>query len=139
MSFGSRSLPAPTAEQKRRWGLIRASGCLICREVYGHLERAEIHHVLRGGLRLGHDWTYGACEWHHRGIWPAHLDPERMESICGPSMARTPKAYRHEFGNDEWLVGEQNRVIGWTAQPKRERNRKSRCTTKRALPRRYGP
>lgn len=150
MSFGSRSLPPPTAEQKRRWELIRESGCVACRMRASWLLHlpVEIHHLTingrHGGVRLGHEFTVGLCEWHHRGIAlqvtgiPDTSMTETAEYNFGPSYARTPKAFRAEFGSDEELLKYQNELIGWT-KPVRERKRKSRCTrSTKTVPRPQG-
>lgn len=117
MSFGSRSLPKPTAEQLRRWDLIRAKGCICCR-LQGYMGGVEIHHLKSGNVRMGHDFTVGLCDFHHRGVGDG----------IGPSLADGARTFHNEFGGDDWLLAEQNRAIGWTAKPVRERVRKSRCT-----------
>lgn len=143
MSFGSRSLGKPSAEQERRWEVMRE--CIVCnlsrigiavRGIGGPVER---HHLTVGGKhgqpRLGHDYTVALCAWHHRG--EAALPADEAEFMLGPSYARTPKAFRSEFGNDEELLRYQNGLIGWTKPPVRESRKKSRCTaSSKTVPRR---
>lgn len=126
MSFGSKSLPPPTAEQRRRWELIRADGCVACHVWGAGFMLAEIHHLKSGNVRMGHDYTVGLCPWHHRGVraFPQH----EMEQAHGPSLANGVKTFWNEYGSDEWLLNAQNILIGWTKEPQRERKRKSRCT-----------
>lgn len=130
MSMGSRSLPPPAAEQKRRWDLIREKGCICC-AMHGRSRAAEIHHIKSGNVRLGHDYTIGLCAWHHRGEYVGRNvlgDPIGSIHILGPSLAKGSSVFHWEFGQDEYLLKFQNELIGWTAPPVRERNRKSRCT-----------
>jgi len=128
VSFGSVSLPEATPEQIRRWALIGDDGCLCCRLLLGIRRFCEIHHQTVGGKhgapRLGHDFTIGLCPWHHRGEAFVGEDADTW----GPSYAKTPKAFRDEFGSDSWLLGVQNNRIGWKTPPRRQRRRKSRCT-----------
>lgn len=113
MSFGSRSLPAPTAEQKRRWELAWKSGCVVSLrgDCGGHLEQ---HHLKSGNLRMGHWWTVCLCQSHH---------------------AQAAKLAK-EHGNEQ-LMMLQDAKLGYVTPRVRERRKKSRCTTNRALPRRY--
>ena len=55
-----------TEDQKKFWAAIRASGCIVCRK-QGYDSPAEIHHILSGGRRMGHDHVIGLCAVHHRG------------------------------------------------------------------------
>lgn len=137
MSMGSRSLPPPTAEQKRRWGLMEQFGCIAChmqgRLGFGQCGEPQRHHLTVGGKhgapRLGHDFTVMLGAWHHMGLKTGVLPVgDDYEAIFGPSYAKTPKAFRAEFGSDEYLLKYQNDLIGWTAEPQRERKRKSRTT-----------
>jgi hypothetical protein len=137
MSFGSKSLAPPTESQLQRWALLQDVGCICCllrgrnpavRAIAGPIER---HHQTVGGKhgapRLGHWFTVALCAWHHRGE-PDGVEPHVAEHLLGPSYARTPKAFRAEYGHDEWLLKTQNEMIGWNAAPVRER-RKNRKTT----------
>ena len=137
MSFGSRSLGRPSAEQELRFARLRRNGCHLCR-MLDYVPQAgvtEIHHLTLGGKhgapRLGHDFTIPLCGWHHRGVirpGTRGFDANYMATLYGPSYALTPKAFRREYGSDEVLLGEVNKAIGWTKEPVRERARKSKCT-----------
>lgn len=128
MSFGSRSLPPPTAEQKRRWELIRKSGCLCCRMMNLGFRWPEIHHIKSGNLRMGHDFTIGLCAWHHQGhkVVPSARGDEVGVNVGPPLTLK--RDFIREFGDEMYLLGEQNKEIGWTKEPVRERKKKSRCT-----------
>jgi len=135
MSFGSKALAPPTSSQLARWNSIKIVGCICCRmQERQNIGWPEIHHQTIGGKhgapRLWHDFTVGLCEWHHRGIGDE-------DSALGPSLAKTPKAFRREYGSDAELLKFQNKLIGWTETPVRPRNRKSRCTaSSKTVPRR---
>lgn len=46
---------------------IVAYGCVACR-IDGHFSRPAVHHILRGGVRLGHLFTIPLCDpGHHQG------------------------------------------------------------------------
>lgn len=116
MSFGSRSLPPPTADEVRRWARIKT---LQTCAATGKRGPVEIHHLLSGDLRLGHRWTVG-------------LAPEAH------AIVKT-RAFKEMWPNQK-LLDQQDEMICWERAeipPKRERRKKSRCTTDRALPRRY--
>lgn len=120
MSFGSRSLGKPSAEQESRWALIRDTGCIACRTWGAGFQHPEIHHRTigdkHGAPRLSHWQTVGLCAWHHRGTAPYPRDD--MEQSHGPSFARTPRAFRREFRGFDWLLNAQNALIGWATEAK---------------------
>ncbi len=133
MSFGPGSLGPPTAEQVRRWDLIRARGCIVC-VMHELIVPAEIHHLTVGGKhgapRLGHDFTIGLCCWHHRGEKWSNSTSDDMDDYLGPSYAKTPRAFRHEFGSDQYLLRCQNLLIGWPQQQIPERRIRRGSTDK---------
>lgn len=137
MSMGSRSLPPPTSQQLMRWALMRAHGCIACRILAIACEcgPTEMHHQTVGGKhgapRLGHDFTIALGAWHHRGEKSAALFVPDYELSFGPSFAKTPRAFRREFGPDAELLAYQNCLIGWTAEPQRERVRRNGSPTAR--------
>jgi len=53
-------------EQKRFQDAVRDAGCIVCHGE-GVDSPCEIHHLLRGGRRLGEDYVLGLCQIHHRG------------------------------------------------------------------------
>lgn len=58
----------PTKAQRKRWELIRALGCIVCRAW-----EAEIHHCGTGaGGRKDHDKVIPLCYDHHRGAFGIH-------------------------------------------------------------------
>lgn len=96
---------------------IREIGCICClkRGIFSHCEK---HHLLTTGLhgngkRRGEQATLGLCTFHHRG---AHgvggARAREMALNYGPSYADEPRRFREEFGDDDSLLAEQDRLIG---------------------------
>jgi len=105
------SKPA-TKAQKRRFRLIKEIGCIPCRKE-GRLEvPCDVHHILDGGRRMGHDHTYGVCPWHHKGEAPAGLPAtDEVTFFYGPSMARNQRLYREVYGTEAEILRIQNRLL----------------------------
>lgn len=59
---------APNAEERAWMDWIVARGCIACR-MDGHEPRpTAVHHILRGGVRMGHLYTLPLCDpGHHQG------------------------------------------------------------------------
>lgn len=86
---------APTVAEAAYMASIAALGCIVCR-LAGRLDvPAEVHHLLRGGQRIGHGWTIPLCSPHHRD------DSTRPDCI-----ARHPWRIRFEaaYGTEESLL-----------------------------------
>lgn len=105
------STPSPTKPQQRRFRLIYAIGCLPCRLRGFPYVPCHINHLLRGGVRLGHDYTIGECPWHHVGEPPDEMDAATATGVYGPSRKLQAKAFHEQFGSDDALLAEQNRLI----------------------------
>jgi hypothetical protein len=87
-----------------RFAQLQSLGCVACLH-NGNYSEPDIHHLLSGGRRRGHQFTIPLCPAHHRGV--AH-DPE----LHGPSLALSPKSFRQAFGTDEELLERTNDLIG---------------------------
>ncbi len=117
MSFGSKSLPPPTADELQRWTEIKERRqCMACG--FSFAQPVEVHHLLSGGgLRLGHRFSVGLCvtchsvvkarwfkeRWPNQKIldrqdeaihWPLVLIPIRRERRNGSSTRSPSKTYR---------------------------------------------
>jgi hypothetical protein len=55
-----------TKTEKAFQDRVRALGCIVCHSK-GVDSPCEIHHLLRGGRRIGEDSVLGLCQIHHRG------------------------------------------------------------------------
>lgn len=112
-----RSTGKPTKDQEARFQAIKEMGCIACRlNGAGQIGAfPEIHHLTIGGKhgqkRRGHDFTIGLCGWHHRGCGN-FLYPSVMKATYGPSYALSPRGFRETFGNDDFLLGYQNELLG---------------------------
>ncbi len=89
-----------TATDNDRLSILSEVGCIPCM-IDGWWSPGEIHHVVEGMVRLEnqHRWTYPACAWHHRGVPPGDCTAH-----FGPSMALSPRDYRHRYGEERGLV-----------------------------------
>ncbi len=110
-------------EFSKRCREIYAIGCLACRKKGLPNLYVEVHHLNVGGhaghKRRGDEFTIGLCCWHHRGV----INPTSCEDTpifdsamlametMGPSLKHTPNMFREEFGSDDELLAEQNRLI----------------------------
>lgn len=113
-----RSTGNPTKAQVARWDEIRVIGCVCCR-LNGLVRAAEIHHMTVGGKhgqkRLGHDYTFGLCAWHHRGVnaWGSQA---RGRECYGPSFHHEATKFRQTFGSQEVLFEfQQELLLGFKA------------------------
>jgi hypothetical protein len=119
LSAGRR--PAATKAQRERWAAMRARGCVACHlNMVDHgLARAsygrdlEIHHLLSGGRRRGHDATVCLCHYHHQAKRLVFADTGYMEHarIYGPSLERESRRFTEFYGTDDQLLEYQNRLV----------------------------
>ncbi len=100
---------------------VKRLGCLACRlNAAMGLPRAyagpcEAHHLLSGGLRIGHDHTVGLCPWHHRAVPPVPLPEREAIARYGPSVATGSKPFRAMYGSDAELLVMQNALLAQEA------------------------
>lgn len=101
----------PTKAQQQRMAVIAEVGCLPC--LINRQERqATIQHVTAGGRRLGHDYTYGSCVWHHLGTKEQGWSRQEMSGILGPSFADGRRYFEEVFGDErDVLVRLQDWVL----------------------------
>ena len=83
---------APTAAERRWIAAIVAHGCVACR-IDGLPPRpAAVHHILQGGVRLGHLYTLPLCPGHHQdgtgepGLIARHPWKTRFELAYGAEL-----------------------------------------------------
>lgn len=68
----------------------------------------ERHHTLSGGIRRGHRYTFGNCQWHHRGILRPGYKTSTMSAAFGPSLAKGSKTFAAFYGSDDELITMQD-------------------------------
>lgn len=98
----NRSAPLTKAD-KARFVKIKEDGCLLCRIDSNRFTEPDIHHLKAGNMRRGHQYTIGACKWHHLA-WPvdtAYFNP-------GPSIADGSRTFHEHYGSDDFLLNLQN-------------------------------
>lgn len=90
-----------------RFDKLQRYGCVACR-ILGFYSAPDVHHVLSGGRRTGHQATLPLCPYHHRGMLPSeaqwHLD-------MGPSLANGSKPFHARFGTQSELLDKVNREL----------------------------
>ena len=80
---------APTALEKRWMDAIVAHGCVACLLDGVWPRPACVHHILRGGVRMGHLFTLPLCPGHHQdgtgapGLIARHPYKARFEQRYG--------------------------------------------------------
>lgn len=108
----------PTQSESDRMARIKEMCiCMACRQRGLSVPFVEVHHLNEGGhagqKRRGHRFTIGLCLWHHKGIVERGLTAKVMETMFGPSLARQSKAFRFWYGQDDDLLAEQDKLLGW--------------------------
>lgn len=95
---------APTVAEAERMARVVAWGCVACR-LDGNASRdTAIHHLLRGGVRIGHRYTIGLCDiGHHQGGAPIGL------------ISRHPWKARFEakYGSEIQLLALTDEALGY--------------------------
>jgi hypothetical protein len=113
MARGKRRI---TQTDRRRFELLQEVGCVACLiedELQGQLRLSltpsDVHHLLSGGRRKGHQSTIPLCPWHHRGVGAMGLWQTR--ALYGPSMATEPRAFRDRYGTQAELLARVEREL----------------------------
>ena len=113
MEKGPKSKPGKRTPNKREaaWlGKVVQVGCIAC-FIDGQPSRpTAVHHMLRGGVRMGHLFSFGLCDpGHHQGGQPLGLisrHPWRaqFERRYGTEL-ELPAMLKRELGYfDDWKV-----------------------------------
>jgi hypothetical protein len=98
---------------------MRELGCICCLMrrapwiVHRSWRPIEIHHLLSGGKRIGHDATVALCHWHHQAkCFPSTTSGYMAQSrLYGPSLEREPRRFREVYGSDDELLAFQNELL----------------------------
>jgi len=102
----------PTKQEALRMSQLKDMGCIVTRLSFGAFAGADIHHLTKGGRRLGHMQTIPLCPWFHRAVPNIGLTPDAMRELYGPSMAEGKRAFENAFGTEEYLLEETNKWLG---------------------------
>ena len=84
-----------------RFEAMKTVGCLACLlDGTPHVD-GEVNHIVKGRKRLGHEFSYLLCPYHHRNVPPMDgLKHGEAEERWGPSLASSPAAFRERYGTD---------------------------------------
>jgi hypothetical protein len=102
----------PTKAQEERFRRLQDLGCIACRHEL-RWTQPEIHHLVEGQRRLGHDHTIPLCPWHHRGLPAYDLDTADTEATLGPSLARSKRKFVARYGTERALLAEVDDRLGY--------------------------
>ncbi len=95
---------APTKDERAWLDAIVAYGCVACRIDGNGVVVPAVHHLLRGGVRMGHRYSLPLCDpGHHQG-----------GDALG-KLSRHPWKVRFErrYGNEMFLLRSIERVLGF--------------------------
>lgn len=96
----------PTKAEREWMDRITAYGCIACRLDWIGIVVPCVHHILRGGRRMGHLFTLPLCPGHHQ------------DGYGEPGMvARHPFKARFEqrYGSEDFLLAKLRAEIEQTA------------------------
>lgn len=105
------STKPPNKSEQMRFEAIKQVGCVPCWLNGVEFNPCTIQHVVEGRKRLGHEWTYGSCCWHHQGYPLEGLNERESEEIAGPSLAKSRRKFAERFGSERELVALCNEMI----------------------------
>jgi hypothetical protein len=94
-----------------RFAKLYALGCIVSRLYFDRWEPAEIHHLVEGRKRLGHQFTIPLSPWFHRGVPPADLRPSEATQLLGPSLAMSKRSFVERFDTERNLLEQTNKLI----------------------------
>ena len=94
-----------------RMKAIKESGCILCLLASGQTRPTDVHHLTAGSRRRGHQYTIGACPYHHRGLVPEGHTKQSISGLLGPSYAWGRRGFAEFFGSDDLLLKIQNLVL----------------------------
>lgn len=86
-----------------RFDKLQRIGCICCRMAGHGYAIPEVHHVLSGGRRIGHQATLPLCPHHHR--FPNN------KTVHGPSLADGSKLFHAHWGTQLELLAKVNSII----------------------------
>lgn len=71
----------------------------------------EAQHVTEAGRRIGHQYTYRSCAYHHRGELGHFATSYDARQARGPSFALSKQDFARTFGSERELVQIQDGLI----------------------------
>lgn len=92
-----------TKADKERIDKFRHIGCIAT-----GLAGYDVHHITRGGRRMGNQYTIPLSPWSHRGVCAAGFSKDEMTKMYGPSLAYSKKDFIAKFGTEMELLAKVN-------------------------------
>lgn len=106
------SRPRPRVDDIERFAKLYALGCVVSKIYFNRWEPAEIHHLVEGRKRLGHQFTIPLSPWFHRGVPPSmEMRPSEATEKLGPSLALSKRDFVNRFASERELLEETNKLI----------------------------
>jgi hypothetical protein len=96
---------APTKAEREWLDAITAYGCIACRLDGLGFRPAAVHHILRGGVRMGHMFTLPLCDPGH------HQNGQQFGMV---SRHPWKVQFEQKYGSEESLLQELRADIGGT-------------------------
>lgn len=92
----------PTKDEREWMDAITSYGCIACRMDGLGVVPPAVHHILRGGVRMGHLFTLPLCPAHHQhdsssGLIARH--PHKMQ-------------FERKYGSEDSLLGKLRAELG---------------------------
>lgn len=93
---------APTKDEAAWMDAIVRYGCIACRIDGVRPRRTAVHHLLRGGVRMGHKHTIGLCDpGHHQGGKPLGMVSRHPDKA----------AFEKKYGTETQLLKKLQRLL----------------------------
>ncbi len=115
------STEPPTQADLARFHMMRKAGCIACamNRARGiatatfNTKDLEIHHLLSGGVRIGHHAAVCLCHYHHQGkrLPFLHRGYKDQSEVFGPSLGREPRRFRAMYGDNDALLAHQTALL----------------------------
>ena len=87
-----------------RFRALQQIGCIACRQPGRVLAGGRPPLAIRWAQARAISTRSRFVRWHHRGQPPDGITVAEANRYYGPSLARAPKSFRAEFGDDETLL-----------------------------------
>lgn len=96
-----------TKAEKQRMEFLGQFGCIACLSE-GYYRWADVHHLLSGGRRIGHEATIPLCEYHHRGVpicrnADGNLSKKATYEVLGPCLDQK-RLFVEKYGGEQFLL-----------------------------------
>lgn len=92
-----------TKAEKDRMNQLSQVPCVVCLLMFNVESPAEVHHILDGNRRKGHEFTISLCFAHHR---------QGLNTPACVSRHPYKKEFERRYGTEQVLLEETNKIIG---------------------------